>query len=180
MFPSRSICPSLTESPRKIGLTSRLRVAGSPPAHHASSDDVRWNSWLVELGAWRHARPVRRRLIGLTLGSLPRLIPMFYPMPRANVSDREKPRLPKLSVRRARGARPQQVKRVRQEPAAPDKSPRGVTAAIALQPDSCRGEFSTWQQVGSGGCACARRPEPTRATNSSTSKGDNGPRNPVG
>src|SRR5512135_3330898 len=61
------IGPSLTESPRKIGLTSRLRVAGSPPAHHASSDDVRWNSRLVELGAWRHARPVRRRLIGLIL-----------------------------------------------------------------------------------------------------------------
>src|SRR5512135_3503702 len=119
------IGPSLTESPRKIGLTSRLRVAGSPPAHHASSDDVRWNSRLVELGAWRHARPVRRRLIGLTLGKDAETNPDVRSDARANVGDKGKPRLPKLSVRRAKGARPQQVKRVRQELPAPTNPPRG-------------------------------------------------------
>src|SRR5512135_3930329 len=100
------IGPSLTESPRKIGLTSRLRVAGSPPAHHASSDDVRWNSRLVELGAWRHARPVRRRLIGLTLGSDAETNPDVLSDARANVGDKGKPRFPQaLRHRRARGAR---------------------------------------------------------------------------
>src|SRR5512135_1587633 len=137
------IGPSLTESPRKIGLTSRLRVAGSPPAHHASSDDVRWTSRLVELGAWRHARPVRRRLIGLTLGNTAETNPDVRSDAPANVGDKGKPRLPKLSVRRARGVRPRQVKRVRQGLRASDKSPGGVQAAMPYNL-SCRGEFSTW------------------------------------
>src|SRR5512135_2823422 len=119
------IGPSLTESPRKIGLTSRLRVAGSPPAHHASSDDVRWNSRLVELGAWRHARPVRRRLIGLTLGSAAETNPDVLSDVHLNVGDKGKPRLPRLSVRRAKGAGPRQVKRVRQELPAPTNPPGG-------------------------------------------------------
>src|SRR5512135_97422 len=120
------IGPSLTESPRKIGLTSRLRVAGSPPAHHASSDDVRWNSRLVELGAWRHARPVRRRLIGLTLSSDAEINPDVL-SDAACECGRQGKTLPlkALRHRRVRGARPQQVKRVRQELPAPTNPPGG-------------------------------------------------------
>src|SRR5512135_1916841 len=46
--------------------------------------------------------------------------------------------------------RPRQVKWVRQGLPASDKSPGGVMAAMSYNP-SCRGELSTWRQVGSGG-----------------------------
>ena len=155
LFPSRSIGPSLTESPRKIGLTSRLRVAGSPPAHSASSDDVRWNSRLVELGASRGARPVRRRLIGLTLGSmLPRLIPMFDPMPVRMWATRENLVSPSSPSRESQRSGAATSEAGASGASCSDKSPRGVTAARPYNPELPRGVLDL--ATGGTGRMCMR------------------------